>query len=192
MLTVVWDVDDVLNNLMEGWLELGWKREHPDCLTAYEELCENPPERILGVGRQEYLDSLDRFRLSSAACDLRPNEEILRWMQEHGSRFRHVALTARPLETSAEASAWVMRHFGNWIRCFGVVPTRSLEHVPVYDTGKGDFLRWFGKGDLLIDDAPGNLQQAEAVGLRAWAWPQPWNGGVQSAAEVLQRLSDLA
>jgi hypothetical protein len=192
MLTLVWDVDDVLNDLMHSWLELSWLQEHPDCRIHYGDLRENPPDKILGVSRRQYLDSLDRFRLSQAGRDLHPNAEILRWFEEHGSRFRHIALTARPLETGAEAAAWVMKHFGSWIRCFGIVPTRALGQAPVYDGGKGDFLRWLGKGDVLIDDSPANLQQAEAVGLHALAWPQPWNSATLSAAQTLQRINQLA
>ena len=96
-------------------------------------------------------------------------------MQAHGSKFRHIALTARPLETAPEIAAWVMRHFGAWIRCFGVVPTRTMEGVPVYDRGKGDYLRWLGKGDVLIDDTRENLIQAAEIGMKTFAWPQPWN-----------------
>ncbi len=118
---------------------------------------------------------MDAFRKTEAGIHLTPNAEVLEWFAVHGARFRHIALTARPLETAPEVAAWVMRHFGAWIRCFGIVPTRTTDGVPVYDRGKGDYLRWLGKGDVLIDDAQENLRQAAAIGMKTFAWPQPWN-----------------
>jgi hypothetical protein len=200
MLTIVWDVDDVLNDLMRAWFEQGWKQEHPECRVEYADLRENPPHRVLGVRREEYLASIDSFRRTEAGTHLTPDPQLLRWFGEHGAKFRHIALTARPLETAPEVASWVMRHFGAWIRCFGIVPTRELQGVPVYDQGKGDYLRWLGKGDLLIDDARENLRQAEDVGLKAVAWPQPWNDAWQGsqiesnwqADRILEQLLEMA
>lgn len=191
MLTLVWDVDDVLNDLMYQWLERCWKVEHRNCHVGYSDLSENPPHRLLEASREQYLASLDGFRRSEAGRQLTPDPDLLLWFQNNGARFRHIALTARPLETGPEAAAWVMQHFGAWIRTFGIVPTRAHECVPIYDYGKGDYLRWLGKGDVLIDDTLENLSQAEGLGIRGIAWPQPWNGANQLKAKILDRLSDL-
>lgn len=200
MLTIVWDVDDVLNDLMRAWFEQGWKLEHPECGVGYAALRENPPHHVLGVTREEYLASIDVFRKTEAGTHLVPDAELLAWFGEHGGKFRHIALTARPLETAPEIASWVMRHFGSWIRCFGIVPTRAQSDVPVYDQGKGDYLRWLGKGDVLIDDTKDNLRQAEAIGLKAFAWPQPWNEawqgepseGSRQAHKILEQLLEMA
>jgi hypothetical protein len=188
MKTLVWDVDDVLNDLMRAWFEQGWRAEHAECTAGYADLRSNPPHEALGVTRQSYLDSLDRFRLTAASDALTPDAELLAWFEAHGAKFRHIALTARPLETSPSAAAWVMRHFGRWIRVFAVVPSRPPAEAPEYDRDKGELLRWLGKGDALIDDTLRNLTDARAVGLEAFTWPQPWNDARETKTELLQRL----
>ncbi|HEY5056826.1 MAG TPA: hypothetical protein VII58_11740, partial [Acidobacteriaceae bacterium] len=152
MLTLVWDVDDVLNDLMAQWFHKGWKQEHPECATEYRSLTANPPHESLGVTHDGYLASMDAFRRSEAGLALLPNAEVLAWFLKHGAQARHIALTSRPLETAPDVAAWVLRHFGGWIRCFGIVPSRAPEGVPAYDLDKGDYLRWLGKGDVLVDD----------------------------------------
>ena len=192
MRTIVWDVDDVLNDLMYQWFSLGWKQEHPVGTVEYSKLSENPPHVSLGATREEYLRSMDAFRKTDAGIHLTPNTEVLEWFAAHGSKFRHVALTSRPLETVPDIAAWVMRYFGAWIRCFGVVPTRAPEGVPVYDRGKGDYLRWLGNGDVLIDDTQENLRQAAEIGVKTLAWPQPWNDSQLTTTEILQLLTNMA
>ncbi len=135
---------------------------------------------------------MDAFRKTNGGIHLTPNAEVLKWFAAHGSRFRHIALTARPLETAPEVAAWVMRHFGAWIRCFGVVPARAGEGIPMYDRGKGDYLRWLGKGDVFVDDAEDNLKQAGELGLKSLIWPQPWNCSKETATRTLARLLNLA
>jgi len=192
MVTIVWDVDDVLNDLMYQWFMRAWLPEHPDCRTEYTGLSANPPHALLRVARREYLASMDAFRKTDSGIHLTPNAEVLEWFAAHGSRSRHIALTARPLETAPEVAAWVMRHFGAWIRCFGVVPTRAGVGVPIYDRCKGDYLRWLGKGDMLVDDTQENLEEASKLGLKALKWPQPWNDSKQDTAETLVQLANMA
>ena len=45
--TVVWDVDDVLNDLMAAWLAQVWVSEHPDRPIAYADVRANPPHELL-------------------------------------------------------------------------------------------------------------------------------------------------
>ncbi len=185
MLTVVWDVDDVLNHLMRDWFERDWKPAHPECRLQYEDITENPPDRVLGITRAEYLDSLDRFRLSAAAREMEPDPEVLAWFRIHGAAFRHIALTARPLDTAPAAAEWAMRHFGQYIRVFGVVPCRALPGTPEYDLTKQDFLEWWGRGDILVDDSPANIAGAQRIGLSGILYGQPWNTGSRSPLETL-------
>jgi hypothetical protein len=191
VLTIVWDVDDVLNDLMYQWFVTEWVPSHPDCLVAYSGLAANPPHASLGATLPEYLESMDLFRKSDAGIALTPNPEVLAWFSRYGSHSRHIALTARPLESAPEVAAWVFRHFGKWIRCFGVVPSRQTDNAPEYDQSKGDFLRWLGKGDILVDDTPANLEHAQQLGLKAFAWPQPWNGSTMSTTEILHDLATI-
>lgn len=189
MPTIVWDLDDVLNDLMLVWFDESWKPAHPDCRLSYREIAENPPDRVLGISRGEYLASLDEFRLSQRARDMRPNPAVLKWMGEHGAAYRHVALTARPLECTPPAAEWLFRHFGAYIRAFGVVPSRYAAGEPAYDATKGDFLRWFGQGDILVDDSEENLRSAEKLGIRGVLYPQPWNRCSLTREAVLDSIS---
>jgi hypothetical protein len=129
----------------------------------------------LHIECEEYLASLDAFRASPEARAMQPNPDLLEWFRAHGSEYRHVALTARPLESAPHAAEWLFRHFGAWFRCFGVVPTRLDLTAPRYDRHKGDFLRWLDAADYFVDDSPANIEQARALGLRTLLYPQPWN-----------------
>ena len=192
MLTVVWDVDDVLNDLMQQWFKHCWLIEHPDCQVTYTDLSENPPHLALGVTLDEYLASLDAFRRTERAINMQPNPRVLAWFRTEGERFRHIAITARPLESAPDVAHWVMRHFGAWVRCFGVVPTRIDGDVPTYDGNKGEYLKWLGRGDIFVDDAAENCLRAESLGLKTLLYAQPWNNSTLATDALLRKLSDLA
>jgi len=192
MLTIVWDVDDVLNDLMYQWFSHSWLQERPECKFSYSQLSANPPNEVLGISRDEYLDSLDRFRKTEIATDMRPNQKILKWLRDYGSQFRHIALTARPLETAPDVAHWVLRYFGAWIRCFGLVHTRPNNGLPVYDKTKGEFLTWLGCGNILVDDSEENIRQAQALGLKTLLYPQPWNGSSLDVDSLLDNLTEMA
>lgn len=192
MFTIVWDVDDVLNDLMFQWFTHCWLERTPDCSVTYSELSQNPPYEALGISGSTYLNSLDLFRRTDRALNLQPNSDVLEWMRRHGSKFRHIALTARPLESAPEVAHWVMKHFGAWIRNVGVVPTRTVDNVPVYDRTKGEYLKWLRCGDIMIDDSIENVTQAQSLGLKTLLYPQPWNNSIFTVATLLKELSDLA
>ena len=192
MKTIVWDVDDVLNDLMRTWFERCWAPSHPDCPIGYGQISENPPHELLGVSKSEYLASLDDFRVSEIAREMAPVPEVLVWFRQYGDRFRHAALTATPLHTAPTSAAWVMRHFGAWIRSFHVIPSpRQGEPIPVYDQSKEDFLRWWGQADVLVDDSPLNVASAQALGIGAVLIPRPWNQSQTTFAEALDVLTGL-
>lgn len=188
----MWDIDDVLNDLMRTWFTEDWLRGHPECRLTYSDLVENPPHRVLGISKDEYLASLDAFRLSEKARSMQPNSSILVWLQCYGARHRHMALTARPLESIPYLAEWLFRHFGNYLRNFGVVPTRLHNGAPRYDSDKGDYLRWFGKADCLIDDSEGNIAAAQGLGIGGVLYPQPWNSSTGTVDETLRHLAALA
>src|SRR5688500_18031712 len=107
---------------MRSWLENARLPENPGCAVRFEQLEVNPPHATLGVTLDRYLGSLDAFRASRFA-ELEPAADVLAWLGAHGTRFRHVAVTATPLAAAAGSSAWVMRHFGRWIPVFAVAPS---------------------------------------------------------------------
>jgi hypothetical protein len=188
--TIVWDLDDVLNPLMEAWLEQGWKVERPDCTTAYGELVVNPPAEVLGCTLGDYLESLDRFRSSGAAAAMAPNAQVLEWFHERGSAFEHHILTARPVGTVAPASAWAFTHLGRWIRHFHFVPSaRDGEKLPGYAKTKDEVLARIGPVDFFVDDSAANVSQARALGIRSYIFPQPWNASDLTVDGILAELT---
>jgi hypothetical protein len=187
---IVWDLDDVLNDFTEAWFAAVWQAEHPGARLAFADLRSNPPLQELGMSREDYLDSLDRFRLSPAAQALAPNAAVFDWFTRAGGRFRHAVLTARPWHCVAPAAAWVFTHFGHWVRQFHFVPSpRAGQPLPGCDATKGEALGRFGPVDFFVDDSPANVAAAAALGIRALLFPQPWNQSTLTVAELLGELS---
>jgi len=191
MTTIVWDVDDVLNDLMRAWLEEAWLPSHPECVLRYTDILENPPHRILDVTLGDYRRSLDLFR-STSLMKLPPVPEVEAWFKANGHRFRNIALTTVPLPAAALQAAWVFEHFGLWIRSFNVVTSpRDEVPLPQYDMTKYDFLKWLENADILIDDNPENVKVAATLGIRAFLVSKPWNGGHASLSTILGQLAEI-
>lgn len=192
MKTIIWDVDDVLNDLMKAWLE-DWLSKGQTLFFAYDQLSRNPPHELLDISASEYLASLDEFRLSGKVNRLQPVKEIWDWFCLHGDKFHHVALTATPLRSAHISAEWVMRNFGKWIRSFNVVPSpRPGEDSGCGHKTKSEFLRWWGKGDILIDDNEDNVAGAVAQGMHAVLFPRPWNRSSLTVKEALGKLAHMA
>jgi hypothetical protein len=172
---VIWDVDDVLNELMREWLQEWWCPRHPECAHRYADIAANPPHTVLGIAEATYLSSLDEFR-EERFHTLAPRREVLEWFSEHGHRGHHVALSAPPESFAHVSAAWVIRHFGRWIRTFAFVPARrGRPDVSDAHIAKGDYLEWLGHGDVFLDDREGNVERARALGMKGIVVPQPWN-----------------
>jgi hypothetical protein len=191
MKTIVWDVDDVLNDLMRSWFE-DWSMSKR-CSLPYERLTRNPPHALLGISRAEYLASLDDFRLGGKAQKMKPVPEIFNWFHEWGQSTHHVALTATPLCTAPVSAEWVMRNFGRWIRSFNIIPSaRPGAEATHYHETKSEFLSWWGKGDILVDDNEKNIADALSIGMEAVLIPKPWNRSTLTVTEALSALTALA
>lgn len=191
MKTISWDVDDVLNDLMQMWFEQKWVKDKSECRLRYEKLTENPPHRLLGVHLNGYLSSLDEYRLSSLYQQMVPAKEVVGWFVKNGDNFRHIALTAVPLVAASASAQWVFKHFGRWIRTFHFVPSkREGEKIPEYDVDKGAFLKWLRQVNVLVDDSPANIRAAESIGIKGILWPRPWNESKLTIQETLILLED--
>jgi hypothetical protein len=187
MKTIVWDIDDVLNDSTRVWLEYCWLPAHPGCALRYDDLVENPPHLLLGVEKADYLKSLDLFRLSPLARDMTPDPRLLQWFRDNGTRFRHIALTARPRKTVSAAIDWVLLYFGQWFQTFSFVPAERPGETPGHpDLGKGDFLAWLGRADYFIDDHPANVLGAQELGIEAFLVARPWNTGGSTLEEIVE------
>jgi hypothetical protein len=189
MLTIAWDVDDVLNDLMHAWYTYKWIPGHSGCNIAYESLVENPPNNILGISREEYLASLDGFRLSKDYEKLKPCGEILQWFHKHGSKARHIALTAVPTVAAHASAGWVTRHFGNWIRTFHFIPSfRDVTYGVCYDRTKVEYIKRVGTIDILVEDNRNNIAGLEDLGKKGLLVSRPWNSSAKSIGDILEEL----
>jgi hypothetical protein len=188
--TIAWDIDDVLNDLMGAWLEIGWKAKARDCRLVRAQITENPPHRLLGASEEEYLRSLDEFRVTEHFQALPPRPEILAWFERHGGEFHHIALSAVSLHCAYQSASWVMRHFGRWIRGFQVVPSaRPGQAGPSYDANKEAFLKRVKGIDFLLDDNTGHVEGAVRSGVQGILFPAPWNRSPHSVAQALELLN---
>lgn len=192
MKTIVWDIDDVLNDLMRVWFEEFWRPQHPDNIMEYRDIAINPPQQLLSAREEEYLASLDDFRLSGRYDRLRPTGEVLEWFKLQGANCRHVALTRVPVSVAHISATWVLKNFGQWVRSFHFIPSyRAGENPPVYDENKGTYLNYFGKADLLIDDTMGNIEAAEKAGVKTLIFPRPWNHSKLTISQILTTVSEV-
>jgi hypothetical protein len=173
-LAVVWDVDDVLNDLMEAWFS-EWKKTRMTSSDTLEHLTSNPPHELLGISKKDYLESLDAFRRERYRA-LRPREDVLSWFREFGPRAHHIALSAVPRTYADVSAAWVIRWYGDWIRTFAFVP--SLRIGTESSAGlqsKAEYLAWLCRADVFVDDLDGNLSAAMELGIQCVLAPRPWN-----------------
>lgn len=192
MKTIVWDIDDVLNDLTQQWLEKCWLTSHPECTVRFEDLEENPPHRVLGISSAEYLASLDAFRLSPIVGAMLPDALLMTWFRDNGIRFRHIALTARPRKTVSPAIDWMLRYFGEWFQTFSFVPAARPGEAPGHpDHNKAAFLEWLSKADYFIDDNTENVKAARHLGIAAFLVSRPWNSEGLTLGDIVEnKLKD--
>jgi hypothetical protein len=83
-----------------------------------------------------------------------------------------------------------MRHFGRWIRSFNVVPSeRPGSCTGQFHADKSDFLRWWGKADMVVDDNEENIAGALSLGIQVALVPQPWNRSALTLPETLRTVT---
>lgn len=190
MKTIIWDIDDVLNNLTETWFTGCFLPTNSACGLSYADLSDNPPCSSLQISMQDYLASIDAYR-SVADSEMEPRWTILDWLWHNGAAYRHVALTSRPLSAVSSASYWVFRHLGSYVRTVAVAPKPIPREVPQFDRDKISYLRWLGHFTVLVDDDINVVGAARRAGLRAVLFPQPWNQCRDTVDQCLGKLSAL-
>lgn len=192
MLTLAWDVDDVLNDLMRTWLEVWWRPQHPDCMLNYEDIKENPPHQLIGVELDEYLQSLDDFRLSESYKKMYPNPKVFEWFNRHGFSFRHIAVTSVPRVAASVSASWLISHFGDWIRTFHFVPSaRPRDISTTYESTKAGYLKWLNRVDIFIDDNEKDIHEVSSLGIHCFLVSQPWNSSSLKIESLLSSLTEL-
>lgn len=186
MTVLVWDVDDVLNELTAQWLGT----INHDTITSKKHLTNPQFHRLLGWSRDEYLHSLDSFRVEHLR-DLTPNEVVRGFMSESRS-CSHILLTATPLISAPYSAEWALRHFGSLVDGVLIAPSAR---PGVRSTGLSKFdhiarITAMGETVLCIDDLPSNIEQARRAGATGVLWPQPWNNSNSTISAVLDFITN--
>jgi hypothetical protein len=175
---------------MEEWFYKCYLRSQ-NRFNNYKDIIENPPHKILGLSLHEYQKSLDKFRSESYLL-LKPVKEVSIWFKNYGHLYQHIVLTSVPLKFAHLSAQWVFKNFGTCIRSFNIVPTKRLDlEAPQYHQSKVEFLNWFDKGDLFIDDNAKNLEDVKSKNLQTLLFPRPWNKNHLSIKETLERINNI-
>jgi hypothetical protein len=191
MKVIMWDVDDVLNDLMRDWFRGYWLPKHPVCRVDYDGITANPPHELLGITKKEYLESLDSFRMEKFE-ELKPLPEIQEWFQLHGDKAEHIVVTSVPLIAARHSAGWVYSHFGHWIRSFNVVPSPRPGVTPDHGPKtKAEYIRTFSKVDIVVEDNPETLCSMQKLGFSIITIPRPWNESKATLSEALDGLTAL-
>ena len=185
MTILVWDIDDVLNELTAQWLAT---ISHNTISTKHQ--LTNPDfHTFLGWSRDEYLHSIDNYRLDHYR-DLAPNELVIGFMSE--TQFcSHILLTATPLISAPHSAEWALRHFGSLIDGILIAPS-TRPGVQSTRMSKLDHIARItatGEAVLCIDDLPANITQAHQSGAEGILWPQPWNNSSSTIDSVLNFIT---
>jgi hypothetical protein len=190
MKAIMWDVDDVLNDLMGEWFRSRWIPLHPQCPVDYLGITVNPPHELLGVDRREYLESLDAFRNDSFR-DVKPIPEMIDWFRLHGRKAEHFVVTSVPLNAAHLSADWVFSHFGKWVRSFNIVPSPREGDRDHGVSSKSDFLRAFAKVDIVVEDNPETIRSMREMGISTVTIPRPWNDSRETLESTLSGLANL-
>ncbi len=188
---LIWDVDDVLNELMCFWLDGGLPKSVRRL--PFSSLTENPPDELLGLSRREYLESLDAYRAGPHYRQA-PRKEILAFFQKHGVCFRHIVLSSVPMRFAGRSADWVLSHFGQWIQncLFVPSPRPDFKMESQFFSSKAEALALLEKEAVLIDDSPLHVDEAGKTGASAFLFPAPWNENRSLSISVfLDRIAQL-
>lgn len=173
-ITIFWDVDDVLNDLMREWLSI-YSQEN-SIIVDYDQLTSNPPHELLGISIHDFRASLDNFRLSENFSKMKPVQPVYEWFESKAVNTRNMALTATSIGTAHCSSSWVFKNYSKWIRTYHVVPSpRENEVIPEYDKDKIEAMSLLSPNGILIDDNENNVKNAALFGYTGMLFPRPWN-----------------
>jgi len=170
---VLWDIDDVLNQLMALWLATSAARLNV-MLPSYDNLSQNPPHLLLGVEKEAYLASLDHCR-ANFLYSQPPREELLDFFREYGGKIRSMTLSCVPVSFAPRAAQWVLEYFGLWLQATLFVPS-PRSGITVYSkTFASKAEAALALGGILVDDNPVLVEQTLTDGGEAILFPAPWN-----------------
>ena len=158
----------------------------------YEQIVQNPPHDILGISKEKYLQTLDKFR-TMMYFTLKPNQEILNWFEKNGSKAHFSVLTATPSSCVTFSSRWIFDNFGKWIRTFAYIPSkREGVNDLVFDSTKAD---WLVRNhvNIFIDDSPKNIIEVQVRSdnkINCYLVKQPWSNEGMPISDILKEIEE--
>lgn len=175
MKIIVWDIDDVLNDLTKEWFTSFSLDINITCSLKFEDLKENPPHNLLGITEEFYIKSLDKFR-KEQGHKLKPLMETLSWFERKGDRYFHIALTATPFFYVPLSAEWLFNNYGKWFNSFNFVPSkREGDGYRYRFSTKLSLIKLFRNIDAFIDDNESNIEDVSTIGVKTFLFPRPWN-----------------
>jgi len=192
MKIIVWDIDDVLNDLTKEWFAHFCLQQNNLNNIKYANLKENPPHKLLNISEADYLKSLDDFRREFGPR-INPLPDILSWFNTNGDSYFHFALTSASLFYASSSAEWLFKNYGRWFSLFSYVPSRREgDNYSYRFLSKISFLKIFNTIDAFIDDNPRNIMEADKMGIKTFLFPRPWNNSpYNSLKELLNDLNKL-
>ena len=169
---LIWDIDDVLNDLMNLCISTTAQKLKPGI--KFEEIRNNPPLPELGCSLDEYRGILDECR-NKYLFDQPPRKEVMAFFRDWGEHFRSITLSAAPLSITPRSSEWVLRHFGPWIQGTIFVPSPRKDAPVLSASFSSKAEAVLALDGILIDDMPANVEKVRAAGGEALYFPAPWN-----------------
>lgn len=189
MKTICWDVDNVLNNLIEEWLiyykyvNLG-KYDH----IKFNQLLHYNLYNSLNITEKEFIESLDYFTINYYKT-LKPNKVILNWFTLYGHLTHNIVLTAFPLRYIEISAQWVLKYYGQWIRSYAFTPLEIREDTIIYDKTKSDYINRMGNIDIFIEDSEKNILNSQAT--NNLILKRPWNNSEMDEIRLLKEINNL-
>jgi hypothetical protein len=182
VLNIVWDIDSVLNNFEEEWFLYYKSINHEKYKNLFfNDIVDNPPHNILGITKEEYLESLNYFR-KYCMHTVKPNMSVLDWLNVYGSKINSSVLTSALYPSLEESAYWLFSNYKRYIRSYTVIPSYiNKENAIIYDETKLDFLKKTRNVDIFIDDNEKTINSVKEFlpHIKVFCPKQPWNNGVK-------------
>ncbi len=131
MTTLVWDIEDVVNELTAQWLAtINHNTISTNCQTTNSDF-----HTFLGWSRDEYLHPIDGYK-DEDYRDFAPNKLVIGLMSE-AEFCSNILLTATPLNSAPHSAELTLRHFSSLIDGIPIAPSNRLgaQHTEVSKLG---------------------------------------------------------
>lgn len=176
-LIILLDLDDVLNNQNELWIE---------SLNSTYKL-NVKYEDIKDWNISQFYPSLSNDELYSPVSNpglvprMSPQKDSIQFTKEWHNRGHTIMVTtSTSTENIDTKSHWLKKHYG-WFTCGNLILTHKKQLI---------------RGDILIDDGVHNLLPDKEIGIESiymkLCFDRPWNRGFDCEAHGIQRVADFA